>query len=154
MLSGRRALPGLLLLTACSSGSAEPPRPQDVRQTISAELHASADAWNRGDLDGFLATYRNAPETTFGGATGFARGLDQVRESYQRSYWRDGPPSDSLSFDILEVRMLDEHAALVLGRYLLTPPGRTPASTGYFSLVYRLFDEGWRIVHDHSSASP
>lgn len=147
-------LAATLTLVACAGTPARAPGPQAARAVITEELHASAQAWNRGDLDGFLVTYDDGPHTTFGGASGFVRGLDQVRQRYQQSYWSSGPPEDSLSFDVVEVRMLGDDAALVLGRYRLDPPDHGAPSTGFFSLVYRLTDDGWKIVHDHSSATP
>ena len=41
-------------------------------------------------------------------------------------------------------------AAVVRGRWHLTmSDGKTPH--GLFTLVFRKFSDGWRIVHDHSS---
>jgi len=143
----------LLALGACAGRSAPQDAAPDVdRDQVVEELLASTDAWNRGDLDGFLAPYLSDPNTTFAGSSGIARGVEQVRAAYLRSYWRDGPPSDSLAFEIIEVRPLDDDAALVLGRYALTPADAPdPAYQGVFSLVFVRTADGWKITHDHSS---
>jgi ketosteroid isomerase-like protein len=48
--------------------------------------------------------------------------------------------------------VLGADAAFVRGSWLLTmPDGKTPH--GLFTLVFREFPEGWKIVHDHTSAA-
>jgi len=55
-----------------------------------------------------------------------------------------------LEFSELEMRRLGPDAALVLGRWHLT---RNAGNLGgVYSLVFERFPEGWRIVHDHTSA--
>jgi beta-aspartyl-peptidase (threonine type) len=57
-----------------------------------------------------------------------------------------------LTFDQLDIRMLGDDAALVLGRWRLD---RTPDSVGgNVSLLMRVIDGQWRITHDHTSVSP
>jgi ketosteroid isomerase-like protein len=44
-------------------------------------------------------------------------------------------------------------AAIVRGRFVLTmKPAREPA-TGRFTLVFRKFENGWKITSDHTSAA-
>jgi ketosteroid isomerase-like protein len=51
---------------------------------------------------------------------------------------------------VLEVRGLGHDGAIVLGTWTLT---ETPkAGNGVFSLGMLRTSEGWRIVHDHTSA--
>jgi beta-aspartyl-peptidase (threonine type) len=55
-----------------------------------------------------------------------------------------------LDFYDLEFRFLGQDAALVLGHWRLS---RVQGDIGgVFSLVWQRFPEGWRIVHDHTSA--
>lgn len=115
-------------------------------------LDASADAWNRGDLQGFLDDY--ADDAAFVTSTGVIRGRDQIERRYRDGYWSgDGPP-DLLSFEDIRVTPLGPDHALAVGRYILE--GRDSGeetSTGIFSLVLVRTAGGWRIIHDHSSAS-
>jgi beta-aspartyl-peptidase (threonine type) len=116
-------------------------------------LHASAESWNAGDLDGFMDDYWNDPDLTFSGSAGVTRGWNGVRERYLRTYWAPGAARDSLRFEELEVRMLGDAQALVLGRYVLhRPEAGTTSATGFFSLVLWKRADGWKIVHDHTSA--
>lgn len=140
----------LLLAAACSTR----PVPDVAGDRAAAEgelraaLAASAEGWNRGDLEAHLAPY--ADSATFMTASGPARGKARTRELLQRAYWADGRPAQTLGFSELEVRALGPGHALVLGRFRLSG-GDRPEATGRFSLVWARTPDGWRIVHDHSS---
>jgi beta-aspartyl-peptidase (threonine type) len=57
-----------------------------------------------------------------------------------------------LQFSDLKIEPLAADAAFVRGRWHLTlADGKTPH--GLFTLIFRKFPDGWKIVHDHSSAS-
>lgn len=106
-------------------------------------------AWNRGDIPSFLQGYWNSPELTFAGSDGFVRGYDGLLQRYQRSY----PNSEAmgqLDFSDLEVRSLGPDAALVLGHWHLKRS--IGDAGGVFTLIFRRFPTGWRIIHDHTSA--
>ena len=54
-----------------------------------------------------------------------------------------------LNFDELEVTMLNESSAFVLGRWHLKIGDER--KNGNFTLVVKKIDGQWLIVHDHSS---
>jgi uncharacterized protein (TIGR02246 family) len=165
---GLRRLALLLALLPLTQGGCDfqqrPERHPPVRGPVALEmarevedmLHASADSWNAGDLEGFLDDYWNSGELTFSGARGVTRGWERVRQGYLESYWVPGAVRDSLRFEGIEVLPLGLDHALALGRYVLFQPegGGTERSSGYFTLVLRRMSGDWRIVHDHTSASP
>ena len=144
---------GALLLGACGRGGADSPAPRHD-ETIDV-LMESALAWNRGDLAAFMEPYEVTDRVSFAGRDRFISGYDTIEEIYRRNYWGDrAAPADSLSFEIFEVRPLDDGAALMLGRFRLT--ARTTAevtSTGIFSLVWVHTEDGWKMTHDHTSAT-
>ena len=150
-LGRRLAAAALLLAAAACSTLPVPDVPGDgaaAEQELRAALSASADGWNRGDLEAHLAPY--ADSATFMTASGPARGKARTRELLQRAYWADGRPRQTLGFSELEVRALGSGHALVLGRFRLSG-GDRPEATGRFSLVWARTRDGWRIIHDHSS---
>lgn len=108
-------------------------------------------AWNRGDVDAFLAGYWHSPELTFSGSTGVSRGWDGVLARYRKNY-PDRAAMGQLDFSGLEFRFLGPDAALVLGRWHLKREGGDIG--GVFSLVWQRFADGWKIIHDHTSAVP
>lgn len=149
----RIALLLLVAASACHAGEAPAPSPASSAATeIEAALTRSAEAWNRGDLDGYLAPY--APDATFVGSTGLVRGRDDIRRRYVEGYWGSGAPRDALRFSFLDLRMLDRNAAVLVGRYFLydRESGET-TSEGNFSLTLERQGGAWTIVHDHSSAA-
>jgi ketosteroid isomerase-like protein len=110
-------------------------------------LMASADDWNRGDLDRFVAPY--AVESTFMTPAGPV-GRTAMIERYREKYFADGRPEQALRFDDVEVRMLGSDHALMTGRYLLAGGG-LPDRSGRFTLIWVRQADGWRILHDHTS---
>jgi uncharacterized protein (TIGR02246 family) len=105
--------------------------------------------WNTGDVDAFLESYWHSPDLTFSGATGTARGWEAVRARYKKKY-ADRQAMGQLDFSALDFRFLGPDAALVLGHWHLT---RAQGDVGgVFSLVWQRFPEGWRVIHDHTSA--
>jgi beta-aspartyl-peptidase (threonine type) len=119
------------------------------RAAISGALAAQRASWNQGDIDAFLEVYWHSPDLTFSGSNGITRGWDGVRARYKKSY-ADRESMGHLEFTDLEFRFLGQDAALVLGHWHLA---RAKGDIGgVFSLVWQRFPEGWRIIHDHTSA--
>ena len=154
----RRGLPAcafatlLFLLFLQSPVFANPPQaPKSDREAITAVLNAQESAWNRGDLDAFLVGYWHSPDLTFSGSNGVARGWDGVLARYKKNY-PDKAAMGQLDFSELEFRFLGPDAALVLGRWHLRRENDDLG--GVFSLVWQRFPEGWKIIHDHTSAVP
>jgi uncharacterized protein (TIGR02246 family) len=120
------------------------------RSAITQVLTTQQLNWNQGDVEAFLEGYWHSPELTFAGSNGIARGWDAVRARYQKNY-ADREAMGQLDFSALEFRFLGADAALVLGHWHLT---RAKGDVGgVFSLVWQRFPEGWRIIHDHTSAT-
>ncbi len=119
------------------------------REAINAVLTAQQSAWNRGDVDAFLTGYWRSPELTFSGSSGVARGWDGVLARYKKNY-PDRAAMGVLDFSNLEIRFLGPDAALVLGHWHLK---RDKGDVGgVFTLVWQRFPDGWKIIHDHTSA--
>jgi len=119
------------------------------RSAITQVLTTQQLNWNKGDVEAFLEGYWHSPELTFASSHGIARGWDAVRARYKKNY-PDRVAMGQLEFSALEFRFLGADAALVLGHWHLTPAKGDVG--GVFSLVWQRFPEGWRIIHDHTSA--
>ena len=118
---------------------------------IRAVLEMQTAAWNRGDIDAFMTGYWKSEQTEFIGASGIVRGWQAVLECYHHSY-PDRTTMGTLSFSDLEVRLTCADAAYVVGIFHLVREADHPS--GVFSLDFKKFPEGWRIVLDHSTAFP
>jgi uncharacterized protein (TIGR02246 family) len=118
---------------------------------IQSVLTAQQDAWNRGDIDAFMNGYAQSASTVFISEDNVEHGWQTVRERYRVKY-SDRAKMGTLSFSEIEVTMLSPNAAVVLGRWRLKRANDEPR--GRFTLVFKRLPEGWRIVHDHTSAAP
>jgi len=112
-------------------------------------LADQADAWNRGDLDGFMAGYLNSPELTFRSGGTVTKGYDETLARYRTKYQAPGAEMGRLTFDDLAVKRLGR-TTIVTGRWTLDRAADTP--TGLFTLRMKLTPDGWKIVDDHTSA--
>lgn len=127
---------------------------QRDRAAILELLRAQQDAWNRGDLEGFLRGYDPGPDLVFTSGGQSRRGLAETRARYQARYGADRQTMGRLEFEVLDVRALGPGGAVVLGRWRLTLEPSHETRGGVFSLALLRTDAGWRIVHDHTSAAP
>ena len=118
---------------------------------IQSVLTAQQDAWNRGEIDAFMTAYAQSASTVFVSEDEVTRGWETVRDRYRVKY-SDRAKMGTLSFSDVEVTMLSPDAAVVLGRWRLKRANDQPH--GRFTLIFKRLPEGWRIVHDHTSAAP
>jgi ketosteroid isomerase-like protein len=140
----KRELLVAAILTACACGCAHHSPDRDIR----AVLDAQAAAWNRGDIDGFMDGYWNSEELSFSAGGRTKRGWTATRDGYRRRY-DTREKMGTLTFSELEITPLGRDAAYVLGRWQIT---RAAPVGGNFTLIVRRFADGWKVVHDHTSA--
>lgn len=119
-----------------------------IRRTLGAQQ----EAWNRRDLDRFMAGYWRSPELTFYSGGQATRGWQATLDRYRARYQGEGREMGTLGFSELTVEMLGADAAVARGRWHLALSGGKEAG-GLFTLVWRRFPDGWRIVHDHTSTN-
>lgn len=151
-LMSHRILALVALLAACRSGGPGPaPAPEvDLTPGLEAQFAHSADAWNRGDLEGFMSDYAPGSEPTFVARGHLQRGHAWIRDHYAPLF-APGASRDSLRFEEFNVRRLSPTLALVTARYVLHRSGRITAS-GPFTLLMERREHRWLILHDHSSS--
>jgi len=101
----------------------------------------------RGTL--FLVGYWRSPELTFSGSSGVSRGWDGVLARYKKSYPNHAAMASWIS-RIWSFATWGRNAALVLGQWHLKRESGDIG--GVFTLVWQKFPDGWKIIHDHTSA--
>lgn len=111
-----------------------------------------AAAWNRGDLDGYMAGYLRSEALVFTSGSKVRTGYDETAASFRRKYGSDRASMGQLTFTVLRVDPVGADGAIVLGRWELVLASG-PAG-GVFSVIFERRPEGWRIVHDHTSSDP
>ena len=115
-------------------------------------LEKQQAAWNAHNLEAFLSGYWNSPELTFFSGAKMTSGWQATMERYQKTYQGEGHEMGKLEFSDLNIQPLGSDAAFVRGTWHLTmSDGKAPH--GLFTLIFRKFPDGWKIVHDHTSAA-
>ena len=118
---------------------------KDIRQVLDEQ----AVAWNKGDLVGFMKGYWKSKDLTFLSGKDSTRGWDETLERYKKRYQAEGKEMGKLTFSDLDVRVLATGVAHITGRWELKLEKETVG--GRYTLIMKKLDEGWRIVHDHTS---
>lgn len=114
-------------------------------------LLAQEEAWNRGDLESFVQSYKDSPDTLFI-TNSVSRGFAGLLDAYRRNY-PNKAAMGTLSFSDLEVHPLDERFAVVIGRYNVERGKKDGGNTeGIFSLVLEKTAKGWKIIVDHTTS--
>lgn len=139
------ALTTLLLLVSAVSLMA-----QSNKETaaIRKVMDDQAVAWNRGDIDTFMVGYWKSDKLKFVSGDRVTYGWQQTLDNYKLTY-STRALMGTLSFSGLEIDILSRDAAVVLGSWSLAREKDNPK--GKFTLIFRKFKEGWRIVMDHTS---
>ncbi len=150
-LQTRLTLPVICYILIAVLACAAPEQASTSVAEIQSVLTAQQDAWNRGDIDAFMNGYARSASTVFVSQDEVSRGWETVRDRYRVKY-SDRTKMGTLSFSEIEVTMLSPDAAVVLGRWRLKRTNDEPH--GRFTLIFKRLPEGWRIVHDHTSAAP
>jgi beta-aspartyl-peptidase (threonine type) len=138
----------LAMLTPSHAAAGESAK--SAEKAVRGVLDEQVRAWNKGDLDGFMAGYWKSPDLTFFSGDKVTRGWEATLERYRKKYQAEGKEMGKLSFKDLDVQVLGPDSAVVRGRFELVTSKDKP--TGLFTLLFRRFPEGWRIVHDHTSS--
>jgi beta-aspartyl-peptidase (threonine type) len=119
----------------------------DIKSELFKILDIQKAAWNKQDILGFMAYYWKSEEFTFQSGANRLHSWKALLERYQKSY--SGENWGVLDFTDLEVKVISNDYAYVLGRWKLTI--KDTKKEGVFTIIFRRFPEGWRIIHDHSS---
>lgn len=121
-------------------------------KAIERVLRQQQEAWNRHDLEGFMAGYWNSSQLTFFSGGKENDGWQGTMERYLATYASPGHEMGQLDFSNLRIEVLGQEGAFVRGTWKLTlNNGKTPH--GLFTLIFRKFPDGWKIVHDHTSTA-
>jgi|SRR5580700_3570237 ketosteroid isomerase-like protein len=140
-----------VLIPSCLGARVNAAQQRSAESEIRSVLDMQTSAWNRGDIDTFMTGYWKSEETEFVGASGIARGWQAVLDRYRRKY-PDAKAMGRLTFSNLEVHAVCPDSAFVIGEFQLERDKDRP--TGIFTLNFRKFAEGWRIVADHTTGFP
>jgi beta-aspartyl-peptidase (threonine type) len=106
--------------------------------------------WNKGDLESFMTGYWRSPRLVFQSGGDRQEGWEATRSRYLKRYKSEGKAMGQVAFSKLDIEPLGPDTAFVRGAWRLSlPDGTRPG--GLFTLIFRKFPDGWKIIHDHTS---
>ena len=138
----------LLLFTMSTLSSAQDQSNTKSIEAIRAVIEAQRDAWNKGDIDGYMDGYDRTEATVFVSGDNVTHGWQTVRDRYKKNY-DTREKMGQLTFSDLEFTVLGKDHVSVVGRWLLKRTSDEPH--GRFTLIFKKTSKGWRIIHDHTS---
>ncbi len=111
-------------------------------------LNNQTEAWNRGDIKGFMNGYWENDSLMFIGKSGVTYGWTNTLNNYIKGY-PDTAAMGKLHFDLISIQRLSGKYYHVVGRWHLK---RTIGDLGgHYNLLLRKIKGEWVIIADHSS---
>lgn len=113
-------------------------------------MTTQSEAWNRGDIDGFMTTYWKSEKLQFIGSKGATYGWQNTLDRYKKSY----PSKEAmgfLTFDIINLDKRSRKVISVVGKWHLKRGADLGDLEGHFLLILKKIKGEWLIVADHSS---
>jgi len=116
---------------------------------VKAVLMAQQQAWNKGDIEGFMAGYSKGADLRFVSGKKVTTGWQQTLDNYKKAY-PDKEAMGTLEFSDLQITCAGAGQAFVSGAWDLSYPS-AQAAGGRFTLIFRKIKLNWKIVYDHTS---
>ena len=122
----------------------------DDHQSIRALFESGCAAWNRGDIDGYLADYWHSDKVRWVSEGAVRYGFEAIATAFKNRF--DTPDNmGRLEVANLEIQVLGESDALVFGAWTQTTS--MARRHGVFTVHTKKIDDEWLVVSDHSSTS-
>lgn len=118
------------------------------KEAILKVIETQRQAWNRGDIEGYMQGYWKSDSLVFVGKTAPVYGWEGTLKRYKKTYSGKAAMGE-LTFDIIQVKVLDNKNAFMLGGWHLKRAKDNLG--GYFTLWFRKINGEWKIVCDHTS---
>lgn len=119
-------------------------------EKIKQLMTTQSEAWNRGDIDGFMETYWKSDKLQFIGSKGPTYGWQNTLDRYKKSY----PSKEAmgfLTFDLINLDKRSRKVISVVGKWHLKRNDDLGDLEGHFLLILKKIKGKWLIVADHSS---
>ena len=117
---------------------------------ILSVLDRQAEAWNKGDIAGYMQGYWESDSLAFTSGGTVSRGWRATFNKYSTKY-DSKEKMGTLTFTDIEVSILSDDAAWVLGKWRLVRLKDQPH--GIFTLILKKLGNKWKVVHDHTSST-
>lgn len=114
---------------------------------VKENMKMQEEAWNKGDIKGFMEYYWKSDSLKFIGSKGITYGWQKTLDNYLKGY-PTREAMGNLTFTIIEATPLSKTNIYVIGKWELK---KEKPSGGHFTLLWRKIDKKWLIVSDHTS---
>src|SRR5215470_7899553 len=105
-----------------------------AKAPVQKVLDDQVAAWNKGDLEGFMAGYWKSDELTFFSGKDIVKGWKATLERYKKRYQSEGKEMGKVAFSDLKIDVLGPDNAVVRGRFKLVTSKET--QQGLFTLIF------------------
>lgn len=117
------------------------------RKAILTVLKMQQDAWNKGDLEGFMQGYIKSDSLKFYGSSGLTHGWQNTLDNYKKGY-PTKEHTGNLSFTIDALTKIEEGAYYMMGQFhLVRDVGN---ANGVFLIIFRKIEGEWKVIADLS----
>jgi hypothetical protein len=139
-----KILASIFFICITANVFAQPGDEQQIREMLDRQTQA----WNRGDIEGFMDGYWESDSLTFIGKSGITYGYTNTLNNYKKGY-PDTAAMGKLVFTLISVKQLSSDYFSIIGKWqLLRSIGDL---SGHYTLLIRKINGKWVIVSDHSS---
>ena len=117
------------------------------RKAILAVLKMQQDAWNKGDLEGFMQGYIKSDSLKFYGSRGLTNGWQNTLDNYKKGY-PTKEHTGNLTFTIDALTKIEEGSYYMMGQFHLVRDAGN--ANGVFLIIFRKIEGEWKIIADLS----
>ena len=121
---------------------------QGMKEAIEAVFVRGAEAWNRRDLDGYLATYADGDHVRWVSGGKMITGKTAIKNALDPRF-ASGEAMGKLAIKQLQIEIKTPSNALVFGTWQLQFDREE--MSGVFTVHLQLVSDMWLIVSDHAS---
>ncbi len=119
----------------------------DDRKAIRAVLKMQQDAWNNGDLEGFMQGYEKSDSLKFYGSSGLTHGWQNTLDNYKKAYPTKAE-TGTLSFTVDAITKIEDNSYYMMGQFHLVREAGN--ANGVFLIIFRKIEGEWKIIADLS----
>ena len=137
-----------LLSLLCCMGSLFLAAQSKDEKAVLEMLDKQNQAWNRGDIEGFMKGYWENDSLMFVGKSGVTYGYRNTLENYKKSY-PDRTAMGILTTTNIKIIRVSKNYFFIVGKWYLK---RTIGDlSGHYNLLVQKINGVWVVVADHSS---
>jgi len=124
----------------------------DAYEEIVASFQSWQDAWNNGDIEGFLESYWQSDSVRYVSGNQMVIGFDAIAKRYRDRYIDNPDVIMGRMRLFIDADFATSDEALIFGKYQALDETDTLLGHGVFTAHLRKLNGQWKIISDHASA--